>query len=149
MLDVHKMLDVMFDPAQNISSNILNVVSCFIRLATSSNIQHPTFLDPTNCNNCNNYDTLLDTLNPLCSCSLETECTEHFFLRCQNYITIRQTLFNELKRINPNVLNFTDRSITQILLYGDPKFDEVANKMILKAIIEFIVNSRRLERTLF
>ena len=23
-----------------------------------------------------------DSLNPLCSCSLETECTLHFFLRC-------------------------------------------------------------------
>ena len=25
-----------------------------------------------------------DTFNPLCSCSLETEDMEHYFLRCQN-----------------------------------------------------------------
>ena len=25
-----------------------------------------------------------DTVNPLCSCTLETENTDHFFLHCQN-----------------------------------------------------------------
>ena len=25
-----------------------------------------------------------NTLNPLCACALETECTKHFFLRCHN-----------------------------------------------------------------
>ena len=29
----------------------------------------------------------VDTVNPLCSCTLETESTEHFFLRCQNNLS--------------------------------------------------------------
>ena len=27
-----------------------------------------------------------DNVNTLCSCALETESTDHFFLRCQNYV---------------------------------------------------------------
>ena len=39
-----------------------------------------------------------DTLNPLCACALETECTEHFFLLCHNYIWFRTTLMDELRK---------------------------------------------------
>ena len=40
------------------------------------------------------------TVNPLCSCSLEIESTEHYFLRCHNYVTFRTALMNELNSIN-------------------------------------------------
>ena len=36
-----------------------------------------------------------DTVNPLCSCTLETENTEHFFLCCQNNLSTRTNLLNE------------------------------------------------------
>ena len=45
-------------------------------------------------------DTFADTLNTLCSCSLETESTAHFFLCCQNYTNICITLMNELNHID-------------------------------------------------
>ena len=32
-----------------------------------------------------------DTVNSLCSCTLETENTEHFFLRCQKNLSARTT----------------------------------------------------------
>ena len=38
-----------------------------------------------------------DSMNPLCYCSLETESTLHFFLRCQNFTTLRRVLMTELK----------------------------------------------------
>ena len=47
---------------------------------------------------------IADTLNPLCACALETECTKHFFLRCQNYISLGTTLMNELRDINSSVV---------------------------------------------
>ena len=43
------------------------------------------------------------TLNPLCSCSLETESTAHFFLHCRYYNNIRVTLMNELNDINNSI----------------------------------------------
>ena len=44
-----------------------------------------------------------DTLNPLCSGSLETESTAHFFLRCRYYDNICITLMNELNHIDNSI----------------------------------------------
>ena len=44
-----------------------------------------------------NFD---DTLIPLCSCSLETEDTKHYCLRCQSNLSLRTTLKNDLNNIN-------------------------------------------------
>ena len=41
-----------------------------------------------------------ESLNPLCSCSLETEYLLHFFLRCQNYTTNT----TELKNVNDAIV---------------------------------------------
>ena len=37
-----------------------------------------------------------NTINPLCSYSLESEWTTQFFLRCQNFMDLRKCLMNEL-----------------------------------------------------
>ena len=37
-----------------------------------------------------------DTVNPLCSCYLETESTKDYFLRCHNYVTFRTTLMYKI-----------------------------------------------------
>ena len=60
-----------------------------------------------------------DTINPLCSCSLETEGTAHFFLRCQNYTNIRTTLMNELNDIDNSITSRQPDELLQIILYGD------------------------------
>ena len=39
-----------------------------------------------------------DLLNSLCSCSLEIESTLYFFLRCQNYTTLRRAFMTDLKK---------------------------------------------------
>ena len=51
-----------------------------------------------------------DAVNPLCSCTLETQNTEHFFLRCQNNLSARAILMDELNIISDaiNSLNSTD-----------------------------------------
>ena len=41
-----------------------------------------------------------DTLNPLCSCSIETETTLHFFPRCQFFNDIREILMNDFMNID-------------------------------------------------
>ena len=45
-----------------------------------------------------------DSLNPLFSCSFETESTLHFFLRWQNYTTLRRALMTESKNINDAIM---------------------------------------------
>ena len=40
-----------------------------------------------------------DTLNPLCSCSIEGETTTHYFLRCPFYNSNLVTLMNDFEYI--------------------------------------------------
>ena len=63
-----------------------------------------------------------DDINLLCSCSLEVESTTHFFLHCHNFVNIRNTLLNKLKSISCDISNCSDRSLTKLILYGNPKF---------------------------
>ena len=86
-----------------------------------------------------------DTINPLCSCSLEIESTSHFFLRCQNFITPRTNLMNELRKLDSSILNLDEISLTKLLLYGDSKFENEVNKNTLLASINFVLATKRFE----
>ena len=90
-----------------------------------------------------------DTVNPLCSCTLETENTEHFFLRCQNNLSARLTLMNELNNISNaiNSVNLTD--FIKVIFYGDKNFDNVTNFKMITATIKFIKTTKRFEEALF
>ena len=44
-----------------------------------------------------------DTLNPLCSCSIEVESTSHYFLRCHFCDALRATLMNNLRNIDSDL----------------------------------------------
>ena len=90
-----------------------------------------------------------DSVNPLCNCGLEVETTTHFFLHCLNFTTIRQTLLNKIRDVDNDILNQSDSHITQILLFGNPKFSLDSNVNILNASIEFILATERFSAPLF
>ena len=89
-----------------------------------------------------------DTLNPLCSCSLETESMAHVFLRCRYYNDIRIILMNELNDIDNSITSIQPNELLRIILYGDCKFKDNVNKRILIATIQFIKNSNRFNQSL-
>ena len=89
-----------------------------------------------------------DTLNPLCSCSLETETTAHFFLRCRKYTDVCLTLMKELYRIDSSITSRQPNELLRIILYDDSKFKDNVNKEILIATIQFIKNSNRFNQSL-
>ena len=60
-----------------------------------------------------------DTMNPSWSCALETESTDHFFLRCQNYVSFRVALMNELNSINSGIISLRPSALLEVILYGD------------------------------
>ena len=47
-------------------------------------------------------------INPLCSCSLETESTSHFLLHYHHYTNIHLTLLNNIAKIIGNIFNITN-----------------------------------------
>ena len=62
-----------------------------------------------------------DTINPLCSCSLEPETTTHFLLHCPHHNEHRQTLLDNLYNIDNSIINLSDDDMVLLLLYGNIK----------------------------
>ena len=52
-----------------------------------------------------------DTLDPLCSCSLETEDIEHYFLCCPNNLSFCTTLMNDLSNINTAIASLNSNDL--------------------------------------
>ena len=92
-------------------------------------------------NNCSNLN--LDLFNnflrpdPTCSCQVEPENAEHYFLRCHKHTIQRLVLFNSLRNFLPLRL--------EILLYGNPNLSDAENKIIFESVHIFIKNSNRFD----
>ena len=70
-------------------------------------------------------------MNPLCSCALEIESTDHFFLRCQNCVSFRTTLMNELSSINSGIISLRPSALLKVILNGDKMLNDKSNQQIL------------------
>jgi len=88
-------------------------------------------------------------VNPLCSCSLETEDTLHFLLHCHHFSRHRIDLMNSVKSILDNYESLSDNVKKDILLYGDSRLDENKSKSLLEATINYINVSERFSGSLF
>ena len=77
------------------------------------------------------------------------ETTNHFFLHCEKFSTHRQTLFDKINSIDPNILTDTNDNIVKTLLYGNPSSENAYNKEILNASIEYIQLTERFNNPLF
>ena len=72
-----------------------------------------------------------DCINPLCSCSLRVENNVQFFLECHHFSLQKQTLMNNIKPIDKDIINKTDSDLVNILLFGSSKYEYHINlKMI-------------------
>ena len=90
-----------------------------------------------------------DTLNPLCSCSIEAKTTLHFFLRCQFFNNIREILMNDLMNIDRSLPSLSHDKLISVLLYGSDAFGNKKNRKVLNCTVQFIKNSHRFEDSLF
>ena len=85
----------------------------------------------------------LNTLNPLCSCILETESTV-YLLPCPFYANIRKKL---LANIN-NTIGLSNYKSIHLLLYGNEAYSIEVNVSILKYTIIFLKSSERFDMAL-
>ena len=88
-------------------------------------------------------------INPLCTCSQEVESTAHFFLHCHHYHNIRAKLLNSLEVIDTNLLKLSEEQLTKVLLYGFSQLDQNQNRNVLNSSINYIVESKCFESSLF
>ena len=89
-----------------------------------------------------------DCLNPLCNCGTDVETTSHFLLHCPNFKPERQTLLSKIKVIDSSLLNRSEASITELLLYGDSKLRDDSNSEILNSTVDYIISTKRFDQSL-
>ena len=90
-----------------------------------------------------------DSIDLLCSCSSGVETTIHSFLRCANFNTQRQTLFEKIATIDANIWTENENGIVNALLFGKPNNENSFNKAMLNASIEIILSTERFNNPLF
>ena len=88
------------------------------------------------------------TLNPLCSCCLKTEDTEHYFLRFQNNVSFCTTLMNNLNNINTAIAAVNSNDLLRVILCGDGSFNKESNCKILTASIKLIKDAMHFDKSL-
>ena len=89
-----------------------------------------------------------DTLNPICNCGNDVASSIHFFLHCPLYSNERRTLLNSLVNIGHTLLDNTDFSLTQILLFGKITFNAIVNTKIINLTIDFVLSTKRFDEPL-
>ena len=90
-----------------------------------------------------------DTLNPLCSCSLEPGTTSHYLLCCHNFSSTHVALMNDLNLIDPTISHLNETALVNILLYGDSKKNTLENSKLLQSNIRYIFATKRFDDSLF
>ena len=92
---------------------------------------------------------LKDGINPLCSCSLNVENNVHFFLDCHHFSLQRQTVMNNIKSIEKDIIKETDSDLVIILLFGSSKYQYNINSKILSFSSDFILKTERFSGQLY
>ena len=69
-----------------------------------------------------------DCLNPICSCRLDIESTSNFLLHCPTFNDEQCTFRSSLSKTDCKLLELTNSSLSQTLLYGNILFDKVKKK---------------------
>ena len=90
-----------------------------------------------------------DSINPLCSCSLDIESTIHYFLHCPQFIIERHTLLNTISQIDNKLLDSNESNLIQHLLFGDPSKGTETNTEILSATVNYVLTTKRFDERLF
>ena len=90
-----------------------------------------------------------DTLNAICNCSEDIERTSYYLFHCPGYLHERKTLLNTASCIVPDIFNFNNDQLTEILLYGKENIDNINNTRILDATINYFIETKRSTAKLF
>ena len=85
------------------------------------------------------------TLNLLCSCSIEAQCTSHYFLWCNFFDALQATLMNDLRNIDSDLPTPRDWNLINIFLLDNQIRDSKTNQIILMHSIRYIKDSQRFD----
>ena len=89
-----------------------------------------------------------DTFNPICNCSNDVESAINVFIHCPLYSKERHPLLSSLVNIDHTLLDNTDFSLTQILLFGNTTFNAKENTKIINLVIDSVSSTKRFDEPL-
>ena len=75
--------------------------------------------------------------------------TSHYLLHCPDYLEERNTLLNTISCIVPNIFDFNNDQLTEILLYGKEDLDNINNTSIVDTTINYLIETKRFNAQLF
>ena len=87
----------------------------------------------------------LDCLNPICYCGQDIETSVHYLLHCPIFSDERSIFFNNIRRIDENILSDSDPKISDTLLFGNSSFNDTKNTSILNTTIDYILSTKRFD----
>ena len=90
-----------------------------------------------------------NSTNPLCNCGHDIESATHYLLHCTLFVNERRTFFSTLISLDCTLLDNTNSSLTQTLLFGNMSFNSNKNLKVLIATIDYILSTKRFEESLF
>ena len=86
-----------------------------------------------------------DSINSMCNSGNDVESVIHLFLHCPLYINARCTLLNSLSEIDHKLLDSTNSSLTQTLLFRNSSLTTNDNTKIINLIIDFVLSTKRFD----
>ena len=90
------------------------------------------------------YNHKFNCVTPTYKCGIGDETSVHYFLCCPRYNNIRLTFLSRISEIIGTDVNvLPNEHFFKILVYGSNTFNDVSNKLIITATIQFIRKSRR------
>ena len=89
-----------------------------------------------------------NSLNSICNCGNAIESTKHYLLHCLNFKNERQTVLQNVRIVNPNLLSINEDVLTHLLLYGDVSLTDNTNTFLLNSVIEYITSAERFNNPL-
>ena len=90
-----------------------------------------------------------DSINPLGNCGQDIESKTRYLLHCSLLVNERSTFFSTLSSLDFHLLDSTDSTLTQTLLFGSTSFKSNKNLKILIAAIDYILSTKRFDESLF
>ena len=85
--------------------------------------------------------------NPYCTCKTGIEDNEHFLLHCPRFSSQRRVLLDLVSSsVNVDTMRFSSKELCNLLLYGDPNFNILTNRVIIESTLRFIKTTKRFEK---
>ena len=75
-----------------------------------------------------------DTLNEIADCGKDAETSSYYLLHCPDNLRERTILWSTVRCIVPDISDFNNAQLTEILLYGKKDFDNINTMRIMDTL---------------